>query len=111
VCSSDLLTEILPGRSAVAIKGRASAMGLKKAPGNFARDRVARFEGQRPKGTADMAAQHLRRDAPVFRCKADGSADPKGKCWRYGNTVLSEQEMIAKAERKGWDGQAWRNIA
>lgn len=101
----------LLGRSAPAIKAKANSIGLRKAQGNFARDSRPTFFAQRSQGVADMAAQHLRRDAPVFRADADGKANPKGKCWRYGNTVLTEDELIAKAERKGWDGQAWRNIA
>lgn len=105
------LCELLPGRSHLAIKAKANSIGLRKAQGNFARDSRPTFFAQRLQGIADMAAQHLRRDAPVFRADADGKANPKGKCWRYGNTVLSEDELIAKAERKGWDGQAWRNIA
>jgi hypothetical protein len=104
------LCEALPGRSALAIKARANGMGLKKASGNFARDRGPRFDGQHSKGIADMAAQHLRREAPVFRCDADGAPNPKGKCWRYGNAVLTEAEMIAKAERKGWKPDEWKTI-
>lgn len=105
------LCEILPGRSHLAIKTKANSIGLRKASGNWGHNHGRKFEGQRSQGHADMAAQHLRREAPVFRCNKDGTANPKGKCWRYGNTVLTEEELIAKAERKGWDGQAWRNIA
>lgn len=104
------LCEML-GRSAAAISAKARSMGLRKAQGNFARDSRTSFHGQRAKGAADMAAQHLRRDAPVFRADADGSANPKGKCWRYGNVVLTEEEMFAKAERKGWSADSWRELA
>ena len=104
------LCELL-GRSAVSIKSKANSIGLRKAQGNFARDSRPTFFAQRSQGVADMAAQHLRRDAPVFRADADGKANPKGKCWRYGNTVLTEDEMIAKAERKGWQQDAWRELA
>ena len=104
------LCELL-GRTAPSIKAKASSIGLKKAQGNFARDRGTAFFAQRAQGVADMAAQHLRRDAPVFRADADGTPNPKGKCWRYGNVVLAEAEMIAKAERKGWDADSWREIA
>jgi hypothetical protein len=100
----------LLGRSAEAIKAKAKTLGLKKAQGNFARDSRPVFHGQRAQGVADMAAQHLRRDAPVFRADADGSANPKGKFWRFGNITLTEDEMLAKAERKGWSADAWREI-
>lgn len=103
------LCELL-GRSAAAVKAKATSIGLKKAQGNFGRDSRPTFFGQRAQGVADMAAQHLRRDAPVFRADADGTANPKGKCWRYGNAVLTEDELLAKAERKGWSADAWREI-
>lgn len=104
------LCELL-GRTAPAIKAKANSMGLRKAQRNFARDSRTSFHGQRAKGVADMAAQHLRRDAPVFRCDVNGAANPKGKCWRYGNAVLTEAELIAKAERKGWSADSWRELA
>lgn len=99
------------GRTAVAIKSKANSLGLKKSQGNFARDGRTNFQGQAAKGVADMAAQHLRREAPVFRCDAGGAPNPKGKCWRYGNVVLTEAELLAKAERKGWRADQWREIA
>jgi len=104
------LCEVLPGRTQLAIKTRANAMGLKKASGNFARDRGPRFDGQGAKGIADMAARHLRRDGPVYRCDAEGKANPKGKFWRYGNITLTEADMLAKAERKGWRADSWKQI-
>lgn len=105
------LCAVLPGRTQLAIKTRANAIGLKKAQGNFARDSRPIFQGQHAKGVADMAAQHLRREAPVFRADALGEPNPKGKCWRYGGMVLTEAEMIAKAERKGFKADAWRELA
>ena len=104
------LCELL-GRTPLAIKSKANSIGLRKLQGNFARDSRAVFHGQRAQGTADMAAQHLRRDAPVFRVDADGKANPKGKCWRFGTIVLTEVEMIAKAERKGWNPHQWKELA
>ncbi|MGN6290413.1 MAG: hypothetical protein ACTHNA_14255 [Sphingopyxis terrae] len=99
------------GRTEAAIRTKAISIGLRKSSGTFTRDVRASFHGQHAKGVADMAAQHLRRIAPVFRCDADGAANPKGKCWRYGNTVLTEAELMARAESKGWDADAWRKIA
>jgi hypothetical protein len=97
------------GRTVSAVKAKAVALGLRRATGQFAPDRAPQISG-RTQGVADMAAQHLRRDAPVFRCDADGAANPKGKCWRYGNILLSEAEMMAKAERKGWNADGWREV-
>lgn len=103
------LCELL-GRSAASIKSKANSIGLKKASGNFSRDRGPRFDGQGAKGIADMAAQHLRRDGPVYRCDAAGKANPKGKFWRFGNITLTEEQMLAKAERKGWRADSWKQI-
>lgn len=98
------------GRTEAAIRTKAISIGLRKSSGTFTRDVRASFHGQHAKGVADMAAQHLRRIAPVFRCDADGAANPKGKCWRYGNTVLTEAELLARAESKGWDADEWRRV-
>lgn len=103
------LVELL-GRSPDAIKAKANSIGLRKAQGNFARDSRAKFFSERAQGVADMAAQHLRRDAPVFRADADGQPNPKGKFWRFGNITMTEDEMLAKAERKGWREHAWKEI-
>lgn len=103
------LCELL-GRSPSSVKSKALTLGLKKAQGNFARDSRPTFCGQRAQGVADMAAQHLRRDAPTFRADADGKPNPKGKFWRFGNITLTEAEMLAKAERKGWNADSWREI-
>lgn len=97
------------GRTVSAVKTKAIALGLRRATGHFAPDRAPVIRG-RVTGHADMAAQHLQRIAPVFRVDADGKANPKGKCWRFGTIVLTEDEMIGKAERKGWNADAWREI-
>lgn len=101
----------LIGRTESAVKARAIQLGLRRKSSRYQRDLRARFDGQQAKGIADMAARHLRRDGPVYRCDEKGEANPKGKCWRYGNIVLTEVELLAKAERKGWRVDAWREIA
>jgi hypothetical protein len=53
----------------------------------------------------------LRRICAVYRCTETGRADPKGKFWRFGNAVLTPDELIARAERKGWDPEEWRRVA
>lgn len=105
---------VLLGRSASAVKSRAIALGLRKSSTKFQRDHRVKFEGLRAKGHADLAAEYIRCHdrVAIFRCDADGSPNPKGKLWKYGlgSLVLTESELIAKAERKGWQPHAWREI-
>ena len=49
-----------------------------------------------------QAADHLRRYTHVYRCTERGSADPRGSFYRYGDVVLTTDELIQRAERKGW---------
>lgn len=98
------------GRTVSAVKSKAIALGLRRATGNFAPDRAPQIRG-RCQGQADMAAQFLQRFAPVFRADADGSANPKGESWRYGSSILTEAELFARAERKGFDPDGWKRLA
>jgi len=75
-----------------------------------------RFSGaatrtKREDGTAARAADHLRRDAPVYHCDERGRPNPDGSYYRVGNAVLTPGEVIARAERKGWMRDAWARIA
>lgn len=105
----------LIGRTASAVKSRAIALGLRKAATQWQRDTRAKFDGIRAKGTADLAADHVRCHdrVAIFRCDENGLPNPKGAFWKYGygSLVLSDNEMIAKAERKGWKADAWRELA
>lgn len=56
----------------------------------------------RVSGTADYAADFLRKECPIFRCKDDGKADFAGKMFRRGSRVMTEAELIGLAKRKGW---------
>jgi hypothetical protein len=49
-----------------------------------------------------QAADHLRRFCAVYRCTEKGAADQRGGFWRYGNAVLTPQEIVARAERHGF---------
>jgi choline dehydrogenase-like flavoprotein len=62
-------------------------------------------------GRAEEAAQYLRRYTFVFRCHSGGCAAQNGLFWRYGNTVLTTAELIARAKRHGFNPDAWREIA
>lgn len=63
-------------------------------------------------GREEGAAQFLRRHyVPVCHCNEAGAADPKGKFWRCGSLVLSGAELLERAQRKGWEPDAWRELA
>lgn len=54
----------------------------------------------RPSSIWDDAAATLRAERWItFRCSEGGAANPNGKFWRVGNTVLTPEELLAKAER------------
>jgi hypothetical protein len=65
----------------------------------------------RDMSNAGQAADHLRRYGPVFRCTADGKPDTKGTHWHRGSFVLTDEDIIDRAQRNGWDADAWRKIA
>lgn len=50
-------------------------------------------------GPEDEAADLLRPHMPIYRADERGRADPKGKFWRAGNSLLDGAELVAKAER------------
>lgn len=58
----------------------------------------------------DSAANYLRRTAPVWRCRSDGQFDHRGNNWRFGRAVLTGEDLIERARRKGFDPDAWRRI-
>src|SRR3546814_15613037 len=62
-----------------------------------------------------MAADYIRSHdrTPVYRCDREGKPNPKAKFWKsgYGSLVLTEDALIAKAERQGWKSDAWQAIA
>lgn len=47
----------------------------------------------------DDAADLIRRDMPVYRCTDKGGGDHKGAFWRAGNTVLTPNELLARADK------------
>ncbi|WP_422057730.1 hypothetical protein [Sphingomonas sp.] len=66
----------------------------------------------RDNSRAGMAAQYLQKFGPVFRCNAEGRLDPRGTHWnRGGRTVLTDDEIMERARSKGWDPDAWMEIA
>lgn len=51
---------------------------------------------------AGQAADYLRRFGSVYRCDETGSPKPKGTHWRRNYAVLSDEQLIARAEKLGW---------
>lgn len=74
----------------------------------FSRDSAPRYfmVSARSMGIQDLAADFIRAHdrTCVFRCKKNGEYAKDGKYWKYGrgSLVLTPQEMMDKAERKGW---------
>lgn len=66
---------------------------------------------QRDMSSAGQAADFLRRFAPVVRCDAAGRYSPAGDHWRRGSSVLTAAEIVERAERLGFDPNAWSRIA
>jgi hypothetical protein len=59
---------------------------------------------------ASHAADFLRRFGPVVRCNSTGTFDPRGDHWRRGSKVLCADEIIARAERQGFNPDAWKEL-
>jgi transposase len=53
----------------------------------------------------------LRRFGRVYRCDAQGKPSPAGTHWNRNGFVLSDDEVIERAERLGWDANAWKRVA
>ena len=60
---------------------------------------------------AARAAEYLRRRDAVFRCDEAGKPDHKGALWFTCSRTWTADELIARAEAKGWDPHAWERIA
>lgn len=104
-----------------ALVRQANRMGLKATPKAPARTGwhfdlgPRQFDGRKAKGIADEAADFIRDHdrTCVYRVDREGKPNPKANFWKYGfgSLVLTEAELIAKAERKGWDRDAWKKLA
>lgn len=51
---------------------------------------------------AAMAADFLRRSGPVSRCTENGVFSLTGDHWRMGSAILTGDDLIARAVRKGY---------
>lgn len=50
----------------------------------------------------EMAADFLRGLGPVSRCDKDGKLKSDGLFWRRGISVMTDEEIVAKAKRLGF---------
>lgn len=79
-------------RAYVPHANRLSKMGIVHRPAEFVK-RKDEFE---------IAADILRRERyPVNRCNENGGYNATGKFWRVGRNVLTNEQLIEKAERYG----------
>lgn len=86
---------------------KASAAHIGAATRNFSPQNHAHRDTTR----AGLAADFLRHLGPVFRCTPEGRAKPDGTHWnRGGRTVLTDDEIIARAVRNGWNPDAWQEV-
>lgn len=60
---------------------------------------------------AGRAANFLRRLGPLFRCDAQGHQLQDGFFWNRGGHILTDEDIIARAQRKGWNPEQWRALA
>lgn len=61
---------------------------------------------------AGLAADYLRRFGSVYRCDVNGRQLADGFFWcRGGRVVLTDQELIERAMRNGWNPDAWKQVA
>ena len=65
----------------------------------------------RAKTTADLAQEFLQKECAVFHCTEDGKPDQKGKFYKRGSRILTPDELIAMATRKGWKPESWKALA
>ncbi|KQM37963.1 transcriptional regulator [Sphingomonas sp. Leaf10] len=60
---------------------------------------------------AGRAADFLRPRWPNHRCDEDGQQNFNGRYWRFGTAILTADEVIERAKRRGFDSDAWMRIA
>jgi hypothetical protein len=79
--------------------------------GAMGRPKAAPFATHRDFSSAGQAADFLRRFGPVVRTDAEGRYKPDGDHWRRGSSILTADEVIARAVRNGWNPDAWKDLA
>lgn len=57
---------------------------------------------------AGQAADFLRRFGAVYRCAENGAPNSKGTHWKRNFSVLTDDEIVRRAERLGWtQAESW----
>ncbi|UIJ43705.1 hypothetical protein LZK98_11450 [Sphingomonas cannabina] len=72
---------------------------------------TALTRGRRDETLAGRAVDHLRRYGPVYRCREDGEPDFAGRFWNRGGHVLTDDDVIQRARRLGFDPDDWKRLA
>lgn len=85
-------------------------LGIAPPTPRYHRDGSLKVRSPNACSVEDMAADHLRKTAPVHRCGPDGRFNLRGSHWRYGTVVIDRDELMARAQRKGWNPDGWRSI-
>lgn len=63
------------------------------------------------RGYGEEAATFMQRDGwIVYRCTTEGRQSIGGKFWRLGRLVVTDAELVERAERKGFTPNAWRQL-
>lgn len=65
---------------------------------------------QRDMSRVGQAADHLRKFGAVYRCTPMGAFDAKGSHWRRNSSILTDADIIERAEYNGWKPDAWMQV-
>ncbi len=85
---------------------------LKPVKGSWGQARPAPMVDYRENSLAGKAAQYLQRFGPVVRCDESGRLEGKHTHWlRGGRTILTDDEIMDRARRNGWNPDDWKRLA
>jgi hypothetical protein len=62
-------------------------------------------------GIHSRAQSFLQRIGPVFRCTETGQPSPRGSHFMVWGRVLTPDDMMERAKRRGFDSDEWRRAA
>lgn len=57
------------------------------------------------------AAKFLQSYGNIYRCNEKREQDIAGQFWNRGGFLLTDEEVISRAERLGWSPDEWRKVA
>lgn len=94
------------------VRAKAYTRGPRLIVGNAERTFAnARMISHRDDSRVGRAVDYLRRFGPVVRCDAEVRYAEKGDHYRRGCSILTGAEIIDRAERNGWQPDAWKELA